>query len=247
MSYTYTFPIALGPVYAGLTLAAQLVDTAGANVGSAVTTGFVEVGTNGDYLWTASVPDAHRGGVKVYESGVPGTVLAVGAINPEDAELVAAILEDTGTEIPALVSGLSGATVTVVSSVDGGTITLRVGDTWRFTVSDATLDLSDYETVALVVKRSAGQPDDAALLYLRSDTGLVRIGGAAPAAAENGTLSKTATTFTGMVALAETSGLQPGQYVWWLKGFDTTPDPDEALTLATGAFVLLPAGLAAVV
>lgn len=87
MSYSYTFSIHLGPTYAGLKLAAQLIDTAGDDVGSEVTTRFIEIG-NGDYLWTATVPDGHRGGVLVYEDGTPGTVLAVGAINPEDAELV---------------------------------------------------------------------------------------------------------------------------------------------------------------
>lgn len=86
MSYSYTFPVHLGAVYAGLTLAAQLIDTAGVSVGSEITSGFVEAGSNGDYLWTASIPDGHRGGVLVYEDGTPGTVLAVGAINPEDAE-----------------------------------------------------------------------------------------------------------------------------------------------------------------
>lgn len=158
-----------------------------------------------------------------------------------------AILEDTGTMLPGLFAA-SGATVTVISAVDGGTITLHVGDTWAFTVSDSTLDLSDYETVALVVKRNARQIDNDALLYLRSDTGLARIGGAAPVSAGNGTLTKTSTSFSGTVALAETSasGLIAGQYTWWLKAFDTTPAPDEGYTLATGAFVLERAGLGAV-
>ncbi len=157
------------------------------------------------------------------------------------------ILEDTGTTLPGLFAA-SGATVTVISSVDGGTITLKIGDTWSFTVTDSTLDLADYETVGLVVKRSDRQPDTAAALLLRSDTGLGRIGGSAPVAAGNGTLTFNTTSFTGLVALAETSasGLAPGQYTWWLKAFDTTPNPDEAYTLATGAFVLERAGLAAV-
>lgn len=157
----------------------------------------------------------------------------------------AAILEDTGTTLPGLFAA-SGATVTVISAVNGGTITVYVADTWSFTVTDATLDLSDYEAVALSVKRNARQADAEALLYLRSDTGLQRIGGAAPGSADNGTLSKTSTSFTALVALAETGGLTAGQYTWWLKGFDTTPAPDTGFTLATGAFVLERAGLAAV-
>lgn len=109
MSYTYTFDIHLGPIYAGLTLAAQLIDTAGVSVGSEITSGFVEAGSNGDYLWTATIPDGHRGGVLVYEDGAPGVVLAVGAINPEDAEYVASILQDTGTTLPGLIAAGTGS------------------------------------------------------------------------------------------------------------------------------------------
>jgi len=88
MSYTLDFSLALGSAKAGLTLNAQLVDTAGANVGSAISTGFVDMG-NGNYLWHyAAFPDGHRGGVKFYEQGVPSTILAFAAINPEEAENV---------------------------------------------------------------------------------------------------------------------------------------------------------------
>lgn len=158
-----------------------------------------------------------------------------------------AILEDTGTTLPALIGGLSGATVTVVSSVAGGTVTVYAADTWRFTVLSDQLALADYETLGLIVKRSARQADSQALLYLRTDTGLVRMDGAAPVSAGNGTLTKTATSFTAVVHVAETQGLVPGVYTWWLKGLDTTPAPNEAVTLATGEFVVLAAGLQAVV
>lgn len=158
-----------------------------------------------------------------------------------------AVLLDTGTTLPALIGGLSGGTVTVVSSVDGGTVTVYAADTWRFTVLSDQLALADYETLGLIVKRSARQADTQALLYLRTDTGLVRMDGAAPVSAGNGVLTKTATSFTAVVHVAETQGLAPGGYRWWLKGLDTTPAPDEAVTLATGEFVVLAAGMQAVV
>jgi hypothetical protein len=87
MVYTSDFAIALGPAYTGITdLRAQLVDTGGSNVGSAVSTGFVEIG-NGFYNWVyASIPDGHRGGVKFYQNAAPATFLAYGAINPEELE-----------------------------------------------------------------------------------------------------------------------------------------------------------------
>jgi len=95
MAYTLDYAISLGSNQTGLTLAAQLVDTDGANTGSEITAGFTEIG-DGNYHWHyASFPDAHRGGVKFYESGVPGVILAFASINPEESEHTAAILADT--------------------------------------------------------------------------------------------------------------------------------------------------------
>jgi hypothetical protein len=86
MSYTQNIDIGLGTSKTGLTLVAQLVTSAGADSGSAITTGFSEIGA-GNYLWTyAAFADDFRGGVKFYESGVPGTVLAFTRINPEESE-----------------------------------------------------------------------------------------------------------------------------------------------------------------
>jgi len=86
MSYTQNVNIGLGTSKTGLTLVAQLVTSAGVNSGSAITGGFSEIGA-GNYLWTyALFTDDFRGGVKFYESGVPGTVLAFTRINPEEIE-----------------------------------------------------------------------------------------------------------------------------------------------------------------
>lgn len=89
MAYTADFALALGPSYTGIAdLRAQIVDTAGANTGGAISTGFVEVG-NGFYNWVyASFPDGHRGGVKFYSNATPATFLAYASINPEELENV---------------------------------------------------------------------------------------------------------------------------------------------------------------
>jgi hypothetical protein len=93
MAYTNSISLALGSSKAGLSLRAQLFDTAGANVGSAVSSGFVEIG-QGNYIWTySSFPDAFRGGVKFYDVAVPAIVLAATAINPEEIETVKNIEE----------------------------------------------------------------------------------------------------------------------------------------------------------
>lgn len=79
----YTFDTAIALDTAGLTLSAQLVNSTGANVGSAVTTGFVDLGS-GFYVWHyESFPDGHRGAVK-FSAG--GALKAIAPINPEEAE-----------------------------------------------------------------------------------------------------------------------------------------------------------------
>lgn len=106
MVYTMTVGATLGASQTGLTLEAQLVNTSGANVGSAVTTGFSEpVAGSGSYLWNyASFPDGHRGGVIFRISG-GGAFKALVAINPEEAEYIS-------TRLPtALVSGRIDASV----------------------------------------------------------------------------------------------------------------------------------------
>jgi hypothetical protein len=81
VAYTLTYSFTAPP---GLTLEAQFVSTANANVGSAITTGFIEFGS-GIYGWTGSHPDSHRGYVILRVSS-GGTIHAVFAVNPEEAE-----------------------------------------------------------------------------------------------------------------------------------------------------------------
>ncbi len=137
MTYTLDFSLSLGGSKTGLTMAAMVVDTSGGDVGSEVTSGFTEIG-EGFYLWNyASVPDAHRGGVKFYEDGVAGTILAFAAINPEEAENLDADLSgietkvdtidtnvddietDTGTTLPATLSTMDGKIDTLDTVADG--------------------------------------------------------------------------------------------------------------------------------
>ena len=85
--YTLTFSLGLGPAYAATSdLRAQVVDTAGANVGSAISTGFVNIGS-GFHLWNyASMPDDQRGGVKFYSNAATSTMLGFVSVNPQEAE-----------------------------------------------------------------------------------------------------------------------------------------------------------------
>jgi hypothetical protein len=124
MTYTLDFLLGLGTGKTGLTdLRAQLFDTEGSNVGSAVSTGFVEIGS-GNYLWHyASIPDAHRGGVKFYSDATPTTILAANAINPEEAERVDGMVTSrlaptTPGETLTVTSGAATATVDASTTAD---------------------------------------------------------------------------------------------------------------------------------
>lgn len=96
MAYTLCISLALGSSKTGLTLNAQLLDVGLALVGSAVSSGFSEVG-NGNYLWNYNgFPDGFRGGVKFYPQGSISDVLALVSINPEEAENVDVKVSSSG-------------------------------------------------------------------------------------------------------------------------------------------------------
>lgn len=97
MSYTLCISLALGSSKTGLTLNAQLLDSSLGVVGSAISSGFSEVG-NGNYLWNYSgFPDGFRGGVKFYPQGSSSDVLSFVSINPEEAENVDAKISSIGS------------------------------------------------------------------------------------------------------------------------------------------------------
>lgn len=131
-------------------LRAQLFDTTGANVGAAISAGFVEIGS-GFYIWSySSIPSAHRGGVKFYRNADPSTILNICSINPEEGEYVASIvakvtdiLADTGTD------GVAIATATMNALADAilGRSVTNVQDTASiYTV--AGLILAQFESSA---------------------------------------------------------------------------------------------------
>jgi hypothetical protein len=97
MPYTLSISVILGTSRVGYTLAAQLYDTSGADIGSEIQTGFVEIG-NGNYLWTYdSFPDDFRGGVKFYRTSDPSFILATTAFNPEEAEYLDMRVSEVGS------------------------------------------------------------------------------------------------------------------------------------------------------
>jgi hypothetical protein len=139
-------------------LRAQLFDTDGVNSGSAISAGFVEIGS-GNYIWTYSgFADDFRGGVKFYRNSAPSTILASTSINPATsgsggavasieiddfehalADAVAGGLRPsqtiTWTRADGTAENLSGATITArIRSREDGTARAAQG---TFTVTDA--------------------------------------------------------------------------------------------------------------
>jgi len=127
-------------------LAAQIVDTAGANIGGEVTTGFAEIGA-GAYLWTyAAMPDAQRGGVKFYQSGVPGTILAFAAVNPEEAENTDAKVSTKAA--PGDLMGLADDAITAAKYDESTAFPLKSADTGATQVARVGADGDTLETLS---------------------------------------------------------------------------------------------------
>lgn len=85
MSYPITLPINLGSSKTGLTLYAELRDSAGAQVGADVTAGFVERG-NGTYLVPITIPDDFAGIIEIHDDA-DDAILAVAPVDgPSNAD-----------------------------------------------------------------------------------------------------------------------------------------------------------------
>ena len=227
MAYTLDFAISLGSSKTGLTLNAQIVDTSGGDIGSAITTGFTEVGTGTYLLHCATIPDAHRGGIKFYESGVPATILALGSINPEEAEYIDDILADTSA---------MGTSVTVVSPsvVTDNEWTFYTHDTVEQPVTDLG-DITGYKAVWVTIKNKDTDVDSKAILLFSDDVGLEVLQGNNDVTAGDAAVTiddASAGNITMKLETGATSRLGPStELVWGIKWKDAD---DEVHTLLDG-------------
>lgn len=200
MAYELSVNLVLGAENAGLTLSAQRIDTAGANVGAAVTTGFVDL-TGGDYLWTdAAFPDGFRGAVKFSVSG--GDYMASVAINPEEVEgggdLTA---EDVWTYTPRT---LTQSAAQVAEAVQGSTLVCLRGDTFVASLTGMG-SLVGRDILWFTVKDSRSDTDAQAIIQIIEGTGLVRLNGAAATAADGSLVVDDETAGDVTITLAATA------------------------------------------
>lgn len=196
MSYILDFSLSIGTT--GLTdLRAQLIDTAGANIGSAISTGFAEIGS-GCYLWHyTAFAEGFRGGVKFYRLAAPSTVLAFAAINPEEVESVWAQSPRTLTQSAA----------SIAAAVAGTTITLLRGDTISIALTGLG-NISARTKLWFTIKRNANEADSAAIVQITEAGGLVYLNGASGTAGQGSLTVNDATAGNVTIALAAAASAQ---------------------------------------
>jgi len=131
MTYALSFAFDLGSADAGLTLEAQLKNTAGTNVGAAVTVGFVDYGSGLYSFSHTAIPDSHRGSL-VIQVSVAGAVKTIFSVNPEENESMwSEVLEGTltakqlmrlfGSALAGVLSGAAGTEITIKAANISGT------------------------------------------------------------------------------------------------------------------------------
>lgn len=138
MTQSISCSIILGANHAGLSdLRAQLYDTAGATVGSPVSTGFVVLGNaaNGNYGWTGNVADDFQGFINFY-SLADATIAAMVTINqlaattfPAGANEVTITVNNSITSLP-----IDGAKVWITTDLVG-TNTIWAGTSDAFGIA----------------------------------------------------------------------------------------------------------------
>ena len=195
--------IKLGAANSGLTgLKCQLVDVTGANVGSVITTGFVELATgSGEYGFDySSYPASFRGFGKVFKSDGT-TFLTSFNVNPEEGENVDAKISSIATTV--VVSPLVASVANAISPDNDITVYQGTAPTLAFSSlkdsTGATINLTGQHVRFVVYSKV---PLDTTIL-LEKDTG------GAGVTAGNGTASVT-------LATTDTATIGRWRYFLWL-------------------------------
>lgn len=144
MSYSLSVSLALGISKAGLSLRSQLIDTTGANSGSEINSGFIEIG-NGYYMWTYDFPDSFQGGVKIYPNGQSANVLGFFTLNPQEAENVDMKISDVsagaGNNIQVEVGHSNAKGFSTINDTSG--VNSNVNITTRIDANSLNVDIND--------------------------------------------------------------------------------------------------------
>ena len=207
--------------------------------GGSPAVGDIAVGA-GSIRWTGTAEEAVPAAVNVtYSAGVAlaGRLAENADVSPLALEATAqAILDDTGTTLPALLTSTLASFVNTYSTdaTTAGSITRRRGDSW--TIVPAALGvLTGYTSLWLTIKRSHDDADSASVLHVKKNAsglldGLLYLNGAA---STSNLASITVTdALTGVISIAvdeaATKELAPGEYYYdiqtLISGNVSTPD-----------------------
>lgn len=182
MSVTQDFIINLGPTDTGLTLKAKLYDRSNSQVGSDITTGFIELGIGAYYWLYSGFSDSFVGTIRVYSGATFQAAIPFNAAGGDNSAVLAAIDD--------LETSLGAATITVLSPFTANTsnFSIHQGDdynatldnriswsssswvdlttaTVKFAAKDTTTGLFDLEDITLSVA-NAGQATQTVRLSL---------------------------------------------------------------------------------
>ena len=152
------------------------------------------------YKFAVTLPTLTAGQrVDMYITATISTIATAAFVASEQADTslvsdvkaeTALILEDTGTDIPALITALSAWQATNVNSgVTNGLITQIRGDSWDFDIDPVTLDSNKQQ---FCIKEKSTDLDSESILFMDNITGLLYLNGAA-ATASDATLTYTGT------------------------------------------------------
>jgi hypothetical protein len=199
MAYARVIDLSLGTSNAGLSdLRAQFVDTAGADTGAAISSGFTGFG-RGLYQWYyAAFADGFRGSVRFYSNAAPSVPLSAIEINPEDYENLDTKVSTRAASASALDAAavwtyatrtLTQSAAQVAAIVEGDDLALKRGDTWTIALTGLG-SLVGRSKLWFTVKRQDGHTDAEAVLQIEESGGLLRLNGAA-ATAGQGSLTVT--------------------------------------------------------
>jgi hypothetical protein len=193
MSQSISIVIALGANHAGLSdLRAQLIDTSGANVGSAVSTGFVVLGdaANGNYGWTGNVADNFQGFVNVYSLADP-TIAACVVVNQittiSDADMTT-IAERAWDNAYAPVRTLTQSAAAVAATVAGSDITILRGDTTTIALTGLG-SLTNRTEIWFTTKNDLSLDDTTAVVQVSETGGLLYLNGASATTSTDASLT----------------------------------------------------------
>ena len=155
----------------------------------AVTLPTLTAGQRVDMYITATISSIATAGVVA--SAQADTILSSDIVGADSDTLET--LSDQLDKVTAKTDLLDTSSITVVSAVEGSTITIMRGDTFSASLTD-TGDLTGYVSIDFTVKRDKLQTDDEAAIRIRKNAsgvgdGLLRLNGAAP------------TTETGSIAI----------------------------------------------